>query len=124
MFRVGQPGVPSSSAGAEPGSQGDGWNLRRGLCSPLGSQRWQCPRLVKCPYIRSLLRLGEALKSPLPLPPTVSPARLAGLHYPFGDYPPLWVISEAFASWLTSPGHPESSSLTIMRCVLGECKSI
>jgi hypothetical protein len=34
------------------------------------------------------------------------------------------MVSKAFVSWLTSPGHPKFSSLTITRCVLGECKSI
>lgn len=61
---------------------------------------------------------GPSSGPPQPAPPGSQPSLLRwGL-------PTLWVISEALASWLTSPGHPESSSLTIMRCVLGECKSI
>lgn len=40
------------------------------------------------------------------------------------DYPPLWGDRPGVHILADIPWPPEFSSLTIMHCVLGECKSI
>lgn len=68
------------------------------------------------------LRAGDG-PAPAGMPP--NPTRLkAAFHSLMWIIHQFGVISEAFISQLTSPGHPEFSSLTTMRCVLRECKSI
>lgn len=67
-------------------------------------------------------RAGDG-PAPAGVPP--NPTRLkAPYHSLMWIIHQFGVISEAFTSQLTSPGHPEFSSLTTTRRVLQECKSI
>lgn len=83
------------------------WALREGYLLPDGLlQPWQCPGLAECPRARSLT--GQERAPHLQSCP-LSPTRLVAPHRSL-----VWVIqhfgaiAEAFTSWLTSSGHPNS----------------
>lgn len=86
------------------------WALREGYLLPDGLlQPWQRPSLAKCPRARSLM--GQE-RAPHLRRCSLNPTRLVAPHRSlvrviqhFG------AIAEAFTSWLTSSGHPNSPAL-------------
>lgn len=82
----------------------------------------QVPAGHQAPPVALLCHRGLGRPCPsrgVPRPTTSGPLALSGVAHPA-----LWGELPGVCIWLTSPGHPEFSSLTVMRRVLRECKSI
>lgn len=130
-FHKGQPSLPKarspsqyhSWAGAVPGLARETVGAQGGIFAP----RWASatvavPRPGRVPPCQVPHGAGEG-PTPAELPPEPhqarSPSSLSGVGHPalWGDRRGVHILADIL--W-----PPEFSSLTIMRCVLGECKSI
>lgn len=113
----------SLCAGAGPGPAGETVGTQGGDSFPSGGPaKATVPQATRVPLCQVPHGAGDG-PAPAEMPP--NPTRLkAPYHSLMWIIHQFGVISEAFTSQLTSPGHPEFSSLATMRSVLRECKSI